>query len=103
MVGPGELTRILDAARSETKRWGGDAPTLTHAAFVFARRWPSMFEDVFGAEGRDDLEYLLRSQRFRGDENALRAILEAHDLPDSLRAIHAALVTDLATDPPETR
>ena len=39
---------IVDATRSEVKRWGGESPGYLHLAVVLARRWPTEFDEEFG-------------------------------------------------------
>ncbi|MDR2254315.1 MAG: hypothetical protein LBD97_10770, partial [Bifidobacteriaceae bacterium] len=65
---PGEIDELLiiDLARSEVKRWGGDQVSLTHAAWVLSSRWESEFDEVFGADARAALRTMLQERDFRG-------------------------------------
>lgn len=69
------VQELMDSARSEVKRWGGTEPTLTHVAYVLARRWPKEFEVTFGGDGADRITELLRSGRFVGTEADTSALL----------------------------
>lgn len=87
---------IIDAARSELKRWGGAEPSFTHAALVLASRWADEFSEVFGETGRDEVRTLLAAQRFSGSESELTALLA--DEPDRravLRVMQERLRSEL--------
>lgn len=103
MVAASEVSMIVEATRSEVKRWGGDGASLTHAALVLSSRYKDEFEAVFGSEGAERVKSLLRARRFRGDEDTLQAMLKDVEVKDSLQAIHDALREDLDTleAPPE--
>ncbi len=89
---------ILDLARSEVKRWGGDQPTLTHAALVIALRWADEFNAAFGKDGLRDVKLLLSEGRFCGTEEELTSTLQASDdLTSVVETIHARLRADLAS------
>ncbi|MFT4186981.1 MAG: AAA family ATPase [Aeromicrobium sp.] len=89
-----DIEAILDAARSEVKRWGGEEASLTHAAFVLSRRWPEEFTQVFGEDGRRQVEQLLRSSQFTGSEQTVRETLAGHDRVAALAALRSSLPTD---------
>ncbi|MDR1833743.1 MAG: AAA family ATPase [Propionibacteriaceae bacterium] len=94
MIAAGEI--ILDSARSETKRWGGEEPSLTHAAIVLARKWESEFNEVFGEDGKRKVEALLSAGKFHGSEADLAKILDnADDRMATVQAIFDQLKDDL--------
>ncbi|HNP56465.1 MAG TPA: AAA family ATPase [Gordonia sp. (in: high G+C Gram-positive bacteria)] len=68
---------IVDATRSEVKRWGGESPGYLHLAVVLARRWPTEFDEEFGDEGLRPIEKRLGDAEFIGDEAGVREVLDA--------------------------
>lgn len=84
--------RILELARSETKRWGGTEPSLTHVAFVMANHWQKEFDAVFGSHGRDRVMQMLDAGNFPGDEESARTLLaKTEDISVAILAVHEAL------------
>ncbi|MDR1790994.1 MAG: AAA family ATPase [Propionibacteriaceae bacterium] len=79
MQAPSWAEALLDRARSETKLWGGDEPTLTHAAWVLAEHWEDEFNQVFGEQAKPVIKQLLTQQRFIGTAAELRELLERSD------------------------
>ncbi|WP_290705950.1 AAA family ATPase [Gordonia sp. UBA5067] len=89
----GELENLVDASRSEVKRWGGESPGFLHLAVVLARRWPEEFHEVFGEHGLGPIEERLVNAGYLGDETGVRALL-AGDSRDAILKKLAGLVAD---------
>jgi len=97
------VASILDAARSEVKRWGGDQPSLTHGALVLADRYQVDFTAVFGEDGTSAVRRLLESEQFVGSEPDLTALLRSADSAGVMSALHERLAPLLAASAePET-
>ncbi|MCI1748573.1 MAG: hypothetical protein LKI24_11060 [Acidipropionibacterium sp.] len=80
-----DADRILDLAHSETKSWGGDEASLTHAAKAIARKWPEEFKAAFGEDGAKQIDMLLRRHVFEGGRAQLDAILRQNDSIEMVR------------------
>jgi MoxR-like ATPase len=76
-VADSDTELIVDATRSEVKRWGGESPGYLHLAVVLARRWPTEFDEEFGDEGLRPIEKRLGDAEFIGDEAGVREVLNA--------------------------
>jgi len=75
MLSTSEVDYLVDAACSSVKRFGGDEPTLSHLAYVLSSRWNKQFAEVFGEDGAEDVQFLLRRKEFVGDESDIRKLL----------------------------
>lgn len=79
MLRSDELDYILQATRSSVKRYGGDQPSLSHLAQVLSDKWSSAFDEIFGDDGAQDVEALLRKNGYIGDESEVRDLLKSAD------------------------
>ena len=104
MLENSQIDQFLYAARSETKRWGGGEPGLAHLAFVFSKKWPESFKQVFGESGRADVEALLRDRKYGGGENQVLDLLRspADDQAELLTTLRERLGEPASSADPTT-
>jgi ATP-dependent Clp protease ATP-binding subunit ClpA len=105
MLRPDEIDYLMQATRSSVKKYGGEQPSLSHLAQVLSARWSSAFDEVFGKDGAQGVEALLKRQCFVGDENEVKELLKGADdrqtvLASVLERLQSAL--DEPVDEPET-
>ncbi|GED95962.1 AAA family ATPase [Gordonia crocea] len=94
----GEVESLVEASRSEVKRWGGDAPGYLHLAAVLDRRWSVEFREAFGEDGIAAVEERLGNAVYVGDESDVRELLSSGSRAEILaklrELVDAAPVTD---------
>jgi len=76
-----ELASLLEASRSEAKRWGASSLDVLLLASAVAVRWPQEFATQFGEQGRGLLEARLSAGTRVGDEAAVMRTLEGANGP----------------------
>lgn len=91
-----ELRTLLDAARSEVKRWGGTEVGYLHLAAVTAQRWPDTFATEFGEAARSRVQSLLERGHRSGAEADVVALLAAANGPSAVETVVARLHDELA-------
>ena len=84
MLRSDEIDYLLQATRSSVKKYGGDQPSLSHLAQVLSGKWSSAFDEVFGEDGAQDIEALLKRRSYVGDESEVKDLLKAADDRDAV-------------------
>jgi ATP-dependent Clp protease ATP-binding subunit ClpA len=94
-----ELASLLEACRSEAKRWGASSLDVLLLASAVAVRWPQEFATQFGEQGRGRLEARLSGGTRVGDEAAVLRTLEEANGPNPIDALvlqlHRRLLPEL--------
>jgi ATP-dependent Clp protease ATP-binding subunit ClpA len=89
-----ELSLLLDAARSEVKRYGGTL-NLLHLSAAVARRWPQEHAAVFSEERTGRITAGLNQKVAVGDEDAVERLLERSNGPDPISQLVQELAASL--------
>ncbi len=108
MLAPHEVDYLLQATHSSVKRFGGDQPSLSHLAEVVSNKWSTEFVEVFGQDGTQSVNALLKKRSFVGNAKDVETVLrEADDrkavlvaLQERLREAIAAATSPAEVQPP---
>lgn len=86
-----ELQLLLEASRSEVKRWGGSEVGLLHLAAAVSRRWPDEYAGSFGVNESGLVDGMLRTQVAAGSEQDVLELLATCDGPAPIAAVVSTL------------
>ncbi len=96
MLDKAAVDSLHQAAKAETKRWGGQEPSLVHVAFAASRKWTEEFRAEFGEEGASGVLNLLQRKRFLGTwADAEVLFTKASSTRDFIKALHNELGPEL--------